>query len=845
MRSRGRVAWALLVAVAGCAAEDEGAATVDAAADVAGPDAAGVDVVAADAGVDSGTPDAGAADVGGDAVSADAGVDGGADTGTGDTGGDAVDVAGDAGDADAVDAGPAIPLPDAATPDVDAPHALLADPLIGTGATLANVGSAYPGAAAPQGLVKASPDTMLAEPIGGAFHCAGYQWFDPNIHGFSHNHLHGTGAPDYGNIAVMPARQMTPAHTLRDGRKAPFTHDDEVAQPGYYAVTLTDPHVRAELAATTRCAHHRYTFLEGAPRGTVLVDLGAAMVNGRSTKATVTVDPVTRTIFGMTHNHGEFSGRYDGFDVYFTARFAQDFAAFGTWDAADALHEGVATAAAEGDPTRLGAWVDFDTAATPTIELQVCLSYVDLDGARAALAAELPAFDIGATRASTLLAWEQALSVMEVEGGTPEQQTILYTALYHVLQMPTIWSDVDGRYRGFDGGVHQADGWTYVTDLSLWDTFRTQHPLLALLWPDRQLDALRSLVAMKEQAGMVPRWPMGGGETGSMIGQHAVAVAADSVRKGLTDFDAAALYEGLRIGATGPLPPGAKWGGRDCIEEYLELGYCPSDADDGSVSLTLEYAFDDYCMARLAEHLGLEDDVALFDARATNYAHLYHADSQFFRPKRTDGTWEDDWSPTMWSFSNEYYVEGTAWQWNWFVPHDEPGLRALFGGDAPFVDKLTAFFEKAEAAFQFDLPTPYYYHGNEPDMHASTLFARAGRPDLAQKWTRWIADTSYKTTFDGLVGNDDAGTLSAWYAFAAMGLMPTPCQPGYTVLSPLFDQVTLHLPSGDVVITAPGVSQGKTRAASATWNGAPIQDWWLDHAPLAAGGTLAFEMVAP
>ena len=842
----GVAAWAALAVVAGgCAGSDAaGEGTPDAAAQDAGAPG-GTDTPAAPGDAADGTGDAGdldgAAPDTADAAGHDVVAPG--DGAALDTA--ALDAAAPDAMTDAGDAGPSVPLPDAAIPAVDAPHALLADPRIGTGSTLANVGSAYPGAAAPQGLVKASPDTMMGEPIGKAFHCAGYQWFDPSIHGFSHNHLHGTGAPDYGNIAVMPAREMTPAHTLRLGRKAPYTHDDEVAQPGYYAVSLTDPLVRAELTATVHCAHHRYTFLEGQHRGTVLIDLGAAMTEGTSTGATVTLDPSTRTIEGVTHNNGDFSGRYDGFDVYFTARVAQDFVGFGTWDTADAIHPGVAQASADSDPSRVGAWVEVDTAATPTVEVQVCLSYVDLDGARAAMAAELPAFDFAATRASTLLAWEDVLSVMDVEGGTAEQRTILYTALYHALQMPTIWSDVDGRYRGFDGQIHQTDGWRYVTDLSLWDTFRTEHPLLALLWPDRQTDALRSLVAMREQGGQVPRWPMGGGETGSMIGQHAAAVAADSVVKGIDDFDVAALYDGLRVGATGPLPPGASWGGRDCINEYLELGYCPSDASDGSVSLTLEYAFDDFCMARLADSLGRPDDVALFDARASNYALVFHGESQFFRPKRADGTWETDFDPTMWSFSNEYYVEGTAWQWNWFVPHDEPGLRALFGGDAPFVAKLSVFFEKAEAAFQFDLPSPYYYHGNEPDIHASTLFARAGRPDLAQRWTRWIADGSYTTAVDGLVGNDDAGTLSSWYAFAAMGLMPAPCVPGYTVLAPLFDRTTLRLPGGDVVIEAEGASAGLTRSSGATWNGVPVDAWWLDHGALAAGGKLVFTMTAP
>lgn len=821
----------LLLVGVGCAGDgDAGAGDVGPGGqgDVAGQVdvVPGQDVIAADV-----------ADVGG------AGPDTAGDVAVGDI------TAGDVAAADGTDSEDVTPdaavvaLPDAATPAVDAPHALLADPRIGTGATLANVGSAYPGAAAPLGLVKASPDTMMENSMGSAFHCAGYQWFDPFIHAFSHNHLHGTGAPDYGNIGVMPTVGMSAEKTLRNGRKAPYTHDDEVAQPGYYAVTLTDPRVRAEVTATTRCAHHRYTFMD-APEGTVLIDASASIADGHCTVGDLTVDPATRTVSGMSHNQGNFAGRYGGFDVFFVARFNRDFSGFGTWDSADSIHDGEPHAASDADPGHVGAYLRFDTESAPTVEMQLCLSYVDVEGAQKALDAELPEFDFAATRAQTLLAWEDELSVMHAEGGTAEQQTILYTALYHVLQMPTIWSDVDGRYRGFDQQIHTADGWDYMTDMSLWDTFRTQHPLITLLWPEKERDIMRSLVAMREQGGYVPRWPMGAGDTGSMIGEHAAAVAADSVLKGIVDFDQESLYSGLAETANGPLPPGG-YGGRDCITEYLEYGYCPSDLHKESVSLTLEYAFDDFCMARLAESMGKGDEAVAFDARASSYKPLFHEESAFFRPRMSDGTWDGPFDPKLWSFSNEFYVEGTAWQWLWFAPHDEPGLRALFGGDEPFVAKLDSFFQQAKDAFQFDLPSPFYYHGNEPDIHASSLFARAGRPDLAQAWTRWILDSSYKTTYDGLVGNDDAGTLSSWYAFASMGLYPTPCVPGYTVLAPIFDKVTLRLPTGDVIIEAPGATDGKSRVSGAAWNGTPVDAWWIDHAALLEGGTLSMETAEP
>lgn len=772
----------------------------------------------------------------------DPGADARADEGASDTA--------DAGDAgDATDAGPEVLDPDGP------PFARHVNPFIGTGGDLANVGSALPGATAPLGLVKASPDTTDKYGVPPTYqHCAGYWYPDTFMYGISHNHLHGTGAPDYGNILVTPTVGMTADKTSKKRFFQPFTHEDEVATPGYYAVTLTDPAVRVEVTATTRCAHHRVRFVDAPERGVIVLNAAASMLDGHSRGGEVTVDAEGRAVRGWNHAVGPFSGRYGGFPVFFVARFDRDFAGFGTWLDGE-LRGGVPAVQTSEDPASFGAWFEFDTSANPLIELQVCLSYVGVDGAQAALEAEMPGWDFEGTRAATEAAWEAEVSRFEVSGGSADDKAIFYTAVYHVLQMPTIWSDVDGRYRGFDGEAHEAPDWTYYTDMSLWDTFRTQHPLLTLMWPERQRDMMRSLAAMQREGGYVPKWPMGMGDSGSMIGQHGASVVADTWLKGVRDFDVDSLYDSMKATANAPGPPGS-YGNRDCFPWYTDpaFGYCPADRTSDAVSKTLEYAYNDFCLAELARDLGRPDDEAVFRAREKNYATLWDPDTGFFRPRREDGTFVTPFVPDVWD-NGEYYTEGSAWQWVWFVPHDTAGLRALMGGDDQFVSKLSEFFTLARDNFNFVLPTPWYFHGNEPDLHAAFLFLPvpptlpppahpdAGRPDLAQVWARWVLDANYTNAWNGLVGNDDAGTLAAWYVFAASGLYPWPCLPGYSVTVPRFDRVIWHLPSGDLVIEAPGASAAPVVAQEVRWNGATLDGFWLSHDEVAAGGVLQFAVV--
>ncbi len=719
------------------------------------------------------------------------------------------------------------------------------DPLIGTGFGGGNIGSCYPGANAPFGLVKASPDTGTATSQPGFSHTAGYQYSDPYLLGFSHNHLHGTGIPDYGNVLLMPTDKMTPEKATRYGRKRQFDpmigHTD-FAKPGLYNVQLLDTvPVKVEITATIHCAHHRYHFGTPGVSRTVIFDASASEGGGHSKGGALTIDVKNGIVRGWDHNNGQFSGRYDGYDVWFEARVNKPIVASGTWNGATLSADSTAVTATA-DPANFGAWLTFDTSTDHEVEVQVCLSYVDAEGAQAAMKAELPTWDFDATLKATQAAWEKELNHFEVESTDTTALTNFYTAVYHSLQMPTIWSDVDGRYRGFDKQIHQTNGWHYVTDMSLWDTFRTAHPLYALVWPDVQRDALHSLAAMKTQGGYVPRWPMGGGEGGSMIAAHGASVAADSYLKGITDFETDTLYAGLKQTLSGPLPAGA-YGELGGIVDFIQNGFVNRESGDGSVSETLEYAYDSFCMAEWSKAMGKTADTAIWIARAGNYKNLWDPKTQFFRAKHKDGTFTEPFDPTYWSLAgNPEYVEGSAWQWLWFVPHDEVGLRGLFASDADFVAKLESFFEQAKAGFDFLLPTPFYYHGNEPDLGAAFLFSGAGRPDLTQKWSRWILETNYQNTPDGLIGNDDAGTLSAWYVFAALGLYPKPCVPGYYVTAPLFDKATVHLPGGDFVVQATGAAAGKVKIKTATWNGKVLTEMWLSHAEVAKGGTLILEM---
>jgi predicted alpha-1,2-mannosidase len=716
----------------------------------------------------------------------------------------------------------------------EAPLVQYVDPFIGTGGVGFSIGSAFPGPQRPFGLARPGPDTATAN--GGAapfYHCSGYYYESTHIRGFSQVRPHGMGIPEYGVIGVMPTLGMTEAKTHQNGRQEPFSHDTEVASPGYYAVTLDDSDIRVELTATLRVGLHRHTFPAGSD-AVVIVDIGHFMANVPVVEGSLEVDPDTHEVFGYVRYAAGYSDRFGGMPVYFHGRFSRPFDSVGTWQDGVLSDEELTQ-----EGPNAGAHFHFDTSTDQVVELAMGISFTDVERARLNLDAEMPTIDFEATRAEAEQDWEEHLARVELEGRDPDEFVRFYTALYHVLLMPTRADDADGSYRGFDGEVHTAEGFRYYTDFSLWDTFRTQHPALVLLYPEYQRDMLESLLTMTRQGGYMPRWPLGIGYTGGMIGESATIVFADSWVKGLREFDLREAYDAMRSTAMGPTPPGAPYGGRGGIEPYIELGYVPVEAASGSASRTLEYAYNDWALATLADALGETEDHAMFLERAGNWRNLYDDSSGFLVGRNEDGTFQPVF-PTSWE---DYYVEGNAYHYTWYVPQDLDGLADAMGGRDIMLERLEETFELAEAETPVAGLRNYYWHGNEPPIQYPFLFSAMDRPDASARWSRWVLRSEYGLGADGLPGNDDAGTLSAWFVFASLGVFPLAGTDHYLIGSPVFTRALLHLEGGDFEIVAPAAGPDTLYVGEATLGGEPLDRARVPHASIADGGRLELRMV--
>jgi predicted alpha-1,2-mannosidase len=639
--------------------------------------------------------------------------------------------------------------------------------------------------------------------------------------------MHGTGIVDYGTLGLLPTIGMTAEKTTAMGRRRGFSHDDERAAPGSYEVTLDDG-TRVELTATDRVALHRYTFPSAAD-ATVLLDVGHALPDVEITGGQVDIDAAEPLITGFAHFSGGYSSRFGGMPVYFAARFTRPFAARGVWQAG-VLAEGEASRSG-GD---VGAWVSFDATTDPEVGVAIAISFVDVDHAKMNLEAEAPSFDFDAARADAEDAWEQALGRVQIEARSERDLTIAYTALYHTLLMPTLATESDGSYRGLDGAVHLADDFVYYTDFSLWDTYRTLHPWLSLVYPERQRDMLRSMTAMAVQAGEPPQWPLGIGETHGMVGDSAAVVFADSWARGVRDFDVASAYGVLRQSATEKLPEG----GRDHIDEYMAQGYISIESGGSSGSSTLEYALDDFALAALAEALGETADAEAFRARAGSWRNLWDAESGFLLGRYADGSFAREDDPTAWQ---DYWAEGTTWHYTWFVPHDVEGLAEAMGGRDQLLSRLDEFFATSSCEPPGHLlPKPYYWHSNEPVLFIPWMYADLDDAARTATWTRWALANEYGDGPDGLPGNDDGGTMSAWWLFAASGVFPRVGTSEYLISAPILPRVTLKLPAGELTITTTGPAHGVPVAA--TLNGAKLPRPRFDHAQIAAGGALEIEL---
>lgn len=715
-----------------------------------------------------------------------------------------------------------------------APFVQWVDPLIGTGGLGFGVGSVSPAPQTPFGFARPAPDTTEPDGAPGFNHCAGYYYPDPLIDGFSQVRAHGMGIAEYGFIALMPTDGMSAAKTNDVGYRRAYSHDDETSEVGYYAVTLDDG-IQVELTASDRVAFHRYTFPSEAD-ATVIVDLGHHLGDVEILEADVHVDPEAREVWGSVLGGGGYARRRGGVRVYFVARFDRAFASHGVF-AGGVLAESDTTR--EGNTS--GAWARFDD---DTVEVAVGLSFTDLAGARANLDAELAPFDD--VRAQTVARWETHLSRIAVSARSDEELTIFYSSLCRSLLMPTLAMDVDGRYRGLDHEVHQIpldeDGvpsFRYSTDHSLWDTYRTQIPLLSWLYPDLQRDMVLSLMQMATDGGYLPRWPLGTNYTGGMVGDGAALQLADAAIKGVEGVDWDEALRLARITADAPTPPGAPFGGRAGIVPFIERGWVGIEDAGSSASWTLELAYADYGMARLAEHVGEDTLAATYDARAGHWQNLWDPESEFLVGRHADGrfaeTRENQWE--------DYYAEGNSWQYLFFVPHDLEGLAEVMGGREIYLQRLERFFSESTRDTSVIFPNRWYWHGNEPDIHAPFAFAAVGAPEGTWRWSRWVARTYYDETPGGLPGNDDAGTLSAWYVFAALGVFPITAKDEYIVAAPLLTRAEIELPSGGTLtIDAPESSDRAWRVTDVRWNDAPFEDDWISHDALAEGGTLTFDM---
>ena len=693
---------------------------------------------------------------------------------------------------------------------------------IGTGGIPWMCGMLSPAAAAPFGCVRLGPDTCAA---GGTAalktNTSGYYYEHRHMLGFSCGRLSGTGARDYGMFRITPAA----GHTGKKPRALAFSHRQETASPGYYAVYLPTAAALCEMTATAHTAVQRYTFRTKRDAA-LYVDAASHLSGGSVKNAAVRVDTAAHTFTMQATLHGVFSGRYDGLTVY----------GYGEWDA-DAVYP-------QGDDS--GVWLHFGNMRDRSVTLRIGVSFVSAEGAKENLRAETDGADFDAIRAETAAQWETRLSSVRIDADAQTKE-IFYTALYHTMIMPTDFTDTDGQYLGFDGAAHTAQGFAYRTDFSLWDTVRNVHALYTLIAPDVQHDSLESLLCMAEQGGVLPRWPMGGGYAGSMFGNPTNILFTESYLKGVP-FDAQKAYRYICKSSDGVYERKAS---RDGAAAYNEYGYLPDDIGyDYSVSKTLEYAWEDAAAATLAEALGFADDAAYYAARAENYKNIWDADAAYFRPKNADGTWGAI-HPYMTSFFDDIfgtsifraYCEGSARQWRWGTTQNPDALVALFGSKDYFVRELDRFMRDAAPTLGAVDPGSGFWIGNQHDIHTPYLFNHADRADLTQKWVRWTLKNRFGTDANGLDGNDDGGTLSAWYVFSAMGFYPIAGSDRYWIGSPCIERAALMLEGGKTLtVTVNGQSGKNIYVSSVTLNGKPLPTPFLTHADIANGGELVFTM---
>lgn len=695
------------------------------------------------------------------------------------------------------------------------------NPFIGTGGH----GHTYPGASLPFGMVQLSPDTDTE----GWDWCSGYHYSDSSLIGFSHTHLSGTGVGDYGDILFMPTTgniQLEPGSKDNpdSGYRSRFTHQNENASPGYYSVHLDDYSIEVELTVTKRAGFHKYIF-PANEQSNILIDLAHGIQDKVIDSRLEIVN--NKTIKGYRRSKGWAADH----TVYFYAEFSKSFNNFFITDSSKVLED-----LTEAKGKELKAYVEYKTEAEEEILVKVGISHTSLEGAEQNLKTEIPNWDFESIKVQAEEEWEKELSKVLVESKNEEDKIIFYTALYHTLLSPNTLSDVDGSYIGMDKNIHSVDNGEMYTIFSLWDTFRATHPLFTIIDKERASGMVKALIAKYEESGLLPVWELASNETGTMIGYHSIPVIADAYFKGIRDYDVEKAYEGMKKSAMQD---------HHGLELYKEMGYIPADLENESVSKTLEYAYDDWCIAQMAKDLGKEEDYNYFIERAKFYANVFDPSTSLMRAKK-NGKWFEPFDP--YSVSGDY-TEANAWQYSFFVPQDVNGLINLVDGDDKFISKLDELFTASSELTgreQSDITglIGQYAHGNEPSHHMAYLYNYAGATSKTQEMVHQILSTMYTAQPDGLSGNEDCGQMSAWYVLSAAGFYPVcPGDNKYIIGSPFFDKAEINTGNKKkFVIRANNLSDKNIYIQSAKLNGEDYPYSYINHSDIEKGGEIIFEM---
>lgn len=696
------------------------------------------------------------------------------------------------------------------------------NPFTGTGGH----GHTFPGATLPFGMVQLSPDTRIDGSWDG---CGGYHYSDSVIYGFSHTHLSGTGVSDYGDILLMPTVGepcLTPmkSGSFKAGYASHFSHARESASPGYYAVHLDDDNIEVELTASSRVGMHKYTFPK-SDQSNIILDL--AHRDKVITSSIKVID--ARHVEGLRRSKGWAANQV----VYFAIEFSKQFNSYGIAENGALLSSGSLTDY-EHVSDNIQAFFQFNTSSGESITMKIGLSAVSMEGARNNLERELPSWDFEQVRRNADATWNYMLSKIEVKGGSLSQKRIFYTALYHCMIAPNAYNDVDKNYRGRDGNIHNAR-MTYYTVFSLWDTYRALHPLLTILAPKETGDFIQSMLLQYEQAGRLPVWELSANETDCMIGYHSVSVIADAAAKGIKSFDYQKALAAMKASANEDI-----FG----LPAYRENG-CISVSDEGeSVSKTLEYAYDDWCIAQMAWKINDTATYKTFIQRAQYWKNLFDPSTGFMRPKK-NGNFITPFDPYEINFN---YTEANAWQYRFAVQQDIEGLKKMMGvkNFETALDSLFSTSTRTSGREQPDITgmIGQYAHGNEPSHHMAYLYDYAGKPEKTQVLTAEIMRTMYHDAPDGLIGNEDCGQMSAWYVLSAMGFYPvTPGLPYYALGTPLFDTIKIHLDNQKTfTIESHHSNDSAVYIQSMQIDGRPTDTFYISQAMILSGKTITFRM---